>query len=124
MGDALIYRGWRASGGGGGGGGGGGFGGDGFGGRGGGGGGGGRAWDGIWQVQTEIRPDGWSLEIQIPFRTLNFDPTSDTWGINFQRTIRRRNEEIMWRGYRRNQSQPGPRCTPADSLASKECRRE
>ena len=74
------------------------------GGRGGGGGGGGRAWDGIWQVQTDIRPDGWSLEIEIPFRTLNFDPTSDTWGINFQRTIRRKNEEIMWRGYRRNQS--------------------
>ena len=102
MGDALISGG----GGRGGGGGGGGFGGDGFGG--GGGGGGGRAWDGIWQVQTEIRPDGWSLEIQIPFRTLNFDPTSDTWGINFQRTIRRRNEEIMWRGYRRNQSLRDP----------------
>ena len=74
------------------------------GGGGGGGGGGDRAWDGIWQVETQIRPDGWSLEIQIPFRTLNFDPASDTWGINFQRTIRRKNEEIFWRGYRRNQS--------------------
>ena len=97
MGDALISgRGGRGGGGGGGrgGGGGGGF----------GGGGGGRAWDGIWQVQTHIRPDGWSLEIQIPFRTLNFDPTSDSWGINFQRTVRRKNEEILWRGYRRNQS--------------------
>ncbi len=72
------------------------------------GGGGGRAWDGIWQVQTSIRPDGWSLEIEIPFRTLNFDPTSETWGINFQRTIRRRNEEILWRGYRRNQSLRDP----------------
>ncbi len=101
MGDALISGGGGRGGGGGGGG---GFGRGGFGGGGGGGGGGGRAWDGIWQVQTEIRPDGWSLEIQIPFRTLNFDPTSDTWGINFQRTIRRRNEEILWRGYRRNQS--------------------
>ncbi len=74
------------------------------GGRGGGGGGGGRAWDGIWEVDTFIRADGWSLEIRIPFRTLNFDPTFDTWGINFQRTIRRKNEEIMWRGWRRNQS--------------------
>ncbi len=73
-------------------------------GGGGGGGGGGRAWDGIWEVDTFIRPDGWSLEIRIPFRTLNFDPTSDTWGINFQRTIRRKNEEILWRGWRRNQS--------------------
>ena len=69
-----------------------------------GGGGSGRAWDGIWRVQTAILSDGWSIEIRIPFRTLNFDPTSDTWGINFQRTIRRKNEEILWRGYRRNQN--------------------
>jgi uncharacterized protein DUF5916 len=76
------------------------------GGRGGGGFGGGsssRAWDGIWDVQTHIRSDGWSLEIEIPFRTLNFAPEADSWGINFQRTIRRKNEEILWRGYRRNQ---------------------
>ena len=92
MGDALIAGGSRGRRGGG-------FGGGGFGG-----GSSGRAWDGIWQVKTFIRPDGWSLEIQIPFRTLNFDPASDTWGINFQRTIRRKNEEILWRGYRRNQS--------------------
>jgi len=68
-----------------------------------GGGGGGRAWNGIWNVRTHIRPDGWSLEIAIPFRTLNFDPESDEWGINFQRTIRRDNEEILWRGWRRSQ---------------------
>jgi hypothetical protein len=68
-----------------------------------GGGHGGKAWDGIWEVRTARRPDGWSAEIRIPFKTLNFDPTLDSWGINFQRTIRRKNEEILWRGYRRNQ---------------------
>ncbi len=62
-----------------------------------------KSWDGIWEARTARRPDGWSAEIRIPFRTLNFDPESDTWGINFQRTIRRRNEEILWRGWRRNQ---------------------
>jgi hypothetical protein len=77
----------------------------------GGGGGGGRgggggmqkSWDGIWEARVARRPDGWSAEIRIPFRTLNFDPNLDSWGINFQRTIRRRQEEILWRGYRRNQ---------------------
>jgi hypothetical protein len=76
------------------------------GGRGGGGGGGSgvnKSWDGIWDVRTASRPDGWSVEIRIPFRTLNFNPRLDTWGINFQRTIRRRNEEIQWSGHRRNQ---------------------
>ncbi len=73
---------------------------------GGGGGGGfgfGKAWDGIWEARTARREDGWSAEIRIPFRTLNFNPDLDSWGINFQRTIRHRNEEILWRGYRRNE---------------------
>lgn len=69
----------------------------------GGGGGSNKAWDGIWEARTAMRPDGWSAEIRIPFRTLNFDPDLDTWGINFQRTIRRRNEEILWRGWRRGE---------------------
>ncbi|WP_419161460.1 DUF5916 domain-containing protein [Candidatus Palauibacter sp.] len=78
------------------------------GGRGGGGGGGGfggvnRSWDGIWEVRTARRPDGWSAEVQIPFRTLNFNPDDSSWGINFQRSIRRHNEEILWRGYRRTE---------------------
>lgn len=72
---------------------------------GGGGGGGGinKRWDGIWEVQVAQGDFGWSAEIRIPFSTLNFDPNVDSWGINFQRTIRRRNEEILWSGYRRNQ---------------------
>ncbi|HUF75302.1 MAG TPA: carbohydrate binding family 9 domain-containing protein, partial [Longimicrobiales bacterium] len=95
MGDGIIGGGGgggRGGGGGGRGGGGGGF-----------GGGFNKAWDGIWEARTARRPDGWSAEIRIPFRTLNFDPSSTEWGINFQRTIRRRNEEILWRGHRRNQ---------------------
>ena len=62
-----------------------------------------KSWDGIWEARVVRRPDGWSVEIQIPFRTLNFDPSRDTWGINFQRTVRRKNEESVWIGYRRNQ---------------------
>jgi hypothetical protein len=62
-----------------------------------------KSWDGIWDVQTARRSDGWSAEIRIPFRTLNFDPDQDEWGINFQRTVRRKNEELVWSGYRRNQ---------------------
>jgi len=34
---------------------------------------------------------------------LNFDPHGSAWGINFQRTVRRTNEESIWTGYARNQ---------------------
>jgi hypothetical protein len=62
-----------------------------------------KSWDGIWDVRVRRHERGWTAEIRIPFRTLNFDPRSETWGINFQRTIRRKSEELMWSGYRRNQ---------------------
>ena len=62
-----------------------------------------KAWDGIWDVRTNINDDGWSVEVVIPFRSLDFDPQNSTWGINFQRTVRRVNEEILWSGWRRNQ---------------------
>ena len=95
MGDGLI-----------GGGGGGGFGRGGF--RGGGAFGVNKSWDGIWEARVVRRLDGWSAEIRIPFRTLNFDPSNDTWGINFQRTVRRKNEEMLWTGHRRNQQLTRP----------------
>ena len=62
-----------------------------------------RAWDGIWNARVHHSEIGWTIEIEIPFRTLNFDPTNDTWGINFQRTVRRKNEDSIWMGWSRNQ---------------------
>ena len=63
-----------------------------------------RQWDGIWNARHNHDELGWTLEIEIPFRTLNFDPDNDTWGINFQRTVRRKNEDSRWMGWGRNQS--------------------
>lgn len=62
-----------------------------------------RAWDGIWNARVHHSDIGWTIEIEIPFRTLNFDPANDTWGINFQRTVRRKNEDSIWMGWGRNQ---------------------
>jgi hypothetical protein len=56
-----------------------------------------QSWDGVWYVKSHIVDDGWTAEIAIPFKTLKFPHTPiQTWGINFQRTIRRRNEESLW----------------------------
>ena len=54
-------------------------------------------WDGVWQVSAEISELGWTAEFAIPFRTLRY-PSGDvqTWGLNFQRNIRSRNEQSYW----------------------------
>ena len=67
------------------------------------GGGNNRAWDGIWNARVRVSELGWTIELEIPFRTLNFDPDGLAWGINFQRSIRRKNEENLWTGHERNQ---------------------
>ena len=56
-----------------------------------------RNWDGVWSVSTRRTTDGWTAEIEIPMVTLRF-PSSDpqSWGINFMRNIRRKNEEAYW----------------------------
>jgi hypothetical protein len=54
-------------------------------------------WDGAWQVQTAISDVGWSAEFAIPFRTIRYPAREDqSWGVNFQRNIRRRNETSYW----------------------------
>jgi len=54
-------------------------------------------WDGSWTVETRVSEIGWSAEFVIPFRTLRYGSgENQTWGINFQRNIRRRNENAFW----------------------------
>jgi hypothetical protein len=55
------------------------------------------SWDAVWDVKTRRDPNGWTAEFRIPFRTLRFDPGADqSWGINFSRRIRRKNEVTFW----------------------------
>ncbi|MEE8306418.1 MAG: DUF5916 domain-containing protein, partial [Gammaproteobacteria bacterium] len=54
-------------------------------------------WDGAWEVKTRIDDDSWSAEFAIPFKTLRYAGQKvQTWGINLQRNIRRRNETAYW----------------------------
>ncbi len=54
-------------------------------------------WDGIWEVATRITETGWIAEIRIPFRTLKFNGAdAQTWGVNFERKVRRLNEDSFW----------------------------
>ena len=54
-------------------------------------------WDTSWQVETSITAEGWQAEFAIPFKSLRYGGGKDqTWGINFQRNIRRNNEISFW----------------------------
>jgi hypothetical protein len=54
-------------------------------------------WNGTWAVNTLLGDFGWSAEFAIPFSTLRYDrKAARAWGMNFQRNIRRRNEQAYW----------------------------
>lgn len=53
-------------------------------------------WNTIWETATSVEDDAWVAEIEIPFKSLPFDPNVETWGFNFGRGIRRKGEEMAW----------------------------
>lgn len=61
-------------------------------------------WNGVWNAKTTITSEGWFAEIEIPFSTLKFRTGIDekTWGINFERNIRRKREQLLWQGWSRD----------------------
>ena len=51
-------------------------------------------WDGIWESAARIDDQGWTVEMRIPYDQLRFPARSEyVWGVNFKRTIQRKNEQ-------------------------------
>lgn len=61
-------------------------------------------YNGVWNVKTSITDQGWFAEFEIPFYMLKFRSGIDkqVWGINFERNIRRKREQLLWQGWSRD----------------------
>lgn len=53
-------------------------------------------WDTVWHAEARVHDWGWSAEIAIPLKSIAFDPSSSTWGLNLSRVYPRRGEEMSW----------------------------
>jgi len=54
-------------------------------------------WDGVWYSAVNIDATGWTLELKIPFHQLRFKERDKyTWGVNFIRMIKRKNERVYF----------------------------
>ncbi|MCZ6769987.1 MAG: carbohydrate binding family 9 domain-containing protein, partial [Acidobacteria bacterium] len=63
------------------------------------------SWDERWEVETRIEEDGWSAEIRIPLSSIRFSTSSGestTFGVDFERIIRRKNEFVYWNNFSRD----------------------
>jgi hypothetical protein len=61
-------------------------------------------WNGVWNVLTTKTDSGWFAEFEIPFYTLKYrsNVAEQIWGINFERNIRRKREQLLWQGWSRD----------------------
>ena len=55
-------------------------------------------WDTEWVSASTIHNSGWSVEMAIPFSSLQFKPGARTWGVNFGRVITSNFETTYWSG--------------------------
>lgn len=53
-------------------------------------------WDTIWEAATARSPQGWSVEIRIPIKSLLYRPGLTQWGFNVQRRVQRKLETERW----------------------------
>jgi hypothetical protein len=53
-------------------------------------------WDAVWEAASARTPNGWSVEIRIPAKSLLFRRGLTSWGFNIQRRIQRLQETDRW----------------------------
>ena len=80
------------------------------------------AWEGVSKARTSVGDSSWTVELEIPLRTLRFDATRSPqeWGLNFIRRVRRTSETSYWapleRQYRLHRMSKAGTLTGLDSL--------
>lgn len=63
------------------------------------------AWDGVWFSETRRHDWGFVVEMEIPYRTLQYDETQPEWGLDFDRWIPNGSEDLYWCAYEENEGQ-------------------
>jgi hypothetical protein len=61
-------------------------------------------WDEKWDVAARVIEGGWTAEFAIPFKSLRMKDSEgvQSWGLDIERIIRRKNEFSSWNSFSRN----------------------
>lgn len=62
-------------------------------------------WDGVWFSAARIYDWGFVVEMEIPYRSIQYDERLKEWGLDFDRWIPTLSEEIYWNPYVENEGQ-------------------
>ncbi len=62
-------------------------------------------WDGVWFSDARIYDWGFVVEMEIPYRSIQYDEKLSSWGLDFDRWIPSLNEDLYWCRYEENEGQ-------------------
>ena len=63
------------------------------------------SWDGIWFAESQVYNWGYVVEMEVPYKSIQYDETLTSWGLDFDRWIPALNEDSYWCGYELNEGQ-------------------
>ncbi len=63
------------------------------------------SWDGIWFAESQVYDWGYVVEMEIPYKSIQYDETLSSWGLDFDRWIPALNEDSYWCAYELNEGQ-------------------
>jgi len=63
------------------------------------------SWDGIWFAESKVYNWGYVVEIEVPYKSIQYDETLTSWGLDFDRWIPALNEDSYWCAYELNEGQ-------------------
>ena len=63
------------------------------------------SWDGVWFSASRIYDWGWAVEMEIPYRSIQYGEGLDEWGLDFDRWSSREQEDLYWNSYEQAEGQ-------------------
>lgn len=63
------------------------------------------SWDGIWFSDAKIYDWGYVIEIEIPYKSIQYDEKLSYWGLDFDRWRPINSEDVYWSEYEQNEGQ-------------------
>lgn len=63
------------------------------------------SWDGVWFAGAKVYDWGFVVEMEIPYRSIQYDENLHEWGLDFDRFIPNGSEDIYWCPYEENEGQ-------------------
>ncbi len=62
-------------------------------------------WDGIWSANSKLYDWGFVVEMEIPYKSIQYNENINEWGLDFDRWRPINSEDIYWCAYEENEGQ-------------------